>query len=130
METATLIKSTLKAGDTVQVIAGKEKGKTGRVVSVHGKTGRVTVEGVNKVKRHMKPSAAKPEGGIVERELPVHLSNVQVFCPSCSRGVRTGMRFVEKKSPNGASSKVKVRVCKRCDESLDSKSSIGSNDVA
>jgi large subunit ribosomal protein L24 len=68
----------IKKGDTVQIIAGKDKGQEGKVVSVNPKTGRVVVEGLNMVTKHTKPSQANPNGGIVEKEAPIDISNVML----------------------------------------------------
>ena len=68
----------IKKGDTVQIIAGKDKGQEGKVLSVNPKTGRVVVEGLNMVTKHAKPSQAKPNGGIVEKEAPIDISNVML----------------------------------------------------
>jgi large subunit ribosomal protein L24 len=117
-------KVALRKNDHVQVIAGREKGKTGKILKVDTKSGRITIEKTNMVKRHTKPTQ-KSAGGIVEQELPVHYSNVLLHCPKCDRGVRHGVKVVEKQSKSAESGskkvmrKVKIRVCKRCDESLD-----------
>lgn len=74
-----MIKLKIKKGDTVQVIAGDDKGKSGVIKSVDVKKMRVLVEGINMVKRHTKPSASKPEGGIIEKEAPIHVSNVMLM---------------------------------------------------
>ena len=107
-------KFSLRKNDQVQVIAGREKGKVGKILKIDPKSGRVTVEQTNMVKRHSRPTQ-KNAGGIVEKELPLDYSNVLLLCPKCNRGVRHGVKLVEtnKKKP------AKVRVCKRCDESLD-----------
>lgn len=120
-------KFSLRKNDQVQVMAGKEKGKTGKILKIDAKTDRVTVEGVNRVKRHTRPTA-NSAGGIVEKELSVHYSNVLLHCPKCDRGVRHKNKFMEKeagkqKSVEGKEKtvrQVKVRICKRCDEVLDS----------
>lgn len=121
-------KLSLRRNDQVQVVAGREKSKIGKVLHVSTKTGRITVEKVNLVKRHVKPSQKHPQGGIIEKELPLHYSNVLLFCAKCDRGVRHGHKFVEKtaakkgakkSAAEGAVEQVKVRVCKRCGEILD-----------
>ncbi|MGK5087107.1 50S ribosomal protein L24 [Bdellovibrionota bacterium FG-2] len=117
----------LKKNDQVQVIAGREKGKTGKILTVNAKSLRVTVEKVNLVKRHLKPSQKNPHGGILEKECSIHYSNVLLMCPKCNKGVRHGMKFVEKSAGKKASkdapaaegSKLKVRICKKCGETLD-----------
>ncbi|MCM2322045.1 MAG: 50S ribosomal protein L24 [Oligoflexia bacterium] len=128
MTTQQEIKFSIRKDDQVEVIAGREKGKTGKVVKVDQKSGKVTVEKVNMVKRHVKPSQKNPQGGILERELPLHYSNVLLVCPKCNRGVRHGRKLIEAtakgkkksaKAEEATAKKVKVRVCKRCGESLD-----------
>ena len=100
----------LKKGDTVKVIAGKEKGKTGKVLKVIVDKSQVVVEKLNFVKRHQKPDA-KGKGGIVEKEGPIHISNVAFVCSKCETGVRVGQKALE----DGK----KVRVCSKCQEILD-----------
>jgi large subunit ribosomal protein L24 len=123
MMNAERTKFSIRKNDQVQVIAGREKGKVGKVLAVSRTTGRVTVENVNKVKRHVKPSQKYPGGGILEKELPLHYSNVQLYCSKCNKGTRIGHKFVAqkgaKKGSKAKSETVKVRVCKRCDEQLD-----------
>jgi large subunit ribosomal protein L24 len=101
----------VKKGDLVVVIAGKDKGKSGKVLRVIPKEERVVVERINLVKKHLRPNPATGQGGIVEMEAPIHISNVMPICPSCNRPTRVGRKVLE--------SGVKVRVCKRCGESLD-----------
>jgi large subunit ribosomal protein L24 len=122
-------KLSLKKGDMVQIIAGRDKGKSGKLLAVDGKNMRVLVEKLNMVKRHTKPTQKSPQGGIIEKETPIHFSNVQLMCPKCDRGVRHGVKMIEaggKKSKKGAGEAVgaklkKIRVCKKCGESLESK---------
>jgi large subunit ribosomal protein L24 len=121
-------KLSIRKNDMVQVIAGKEKGKTGKIMKIDTKTGRVTVEKVNMVKKHTKPTQTS-QGGIAEKELPLHYSNVLLMCAKCNRGVRHSHKLVEASTAKGAkgakattsSNKKtkKVRVCKRCGESLE-----------
>jgi len=85
----------VKAGDTVKVIAGDDKGKTGRVVAVKTKTNKVLIEGVNLVTKHNKPSAKSPQGGIEKKEAPIHASNVQLVDAS-GAAVRTGRKQDDK----------------------------------
>ncbi|MEE9181908.1 MAG: 50S ribosomal protein L24 [candidate division NC10 bacterium] len=97
--------------DLVMVIAGKDKGKRGKVLSVVPETSAVVVERINMVKRHSRPGGKTPHGGIVEKEAPLHVSNVMVVCSRCDRPVRTGHSFLA----DGR----KVRVCKQCGEAMD-----------
>ena len=101
----------IRRGDTVVVLAGKERGKRGRVLGVLPDRRRVLVEHVNMVKKHQRPTQKLRQGGIIEREGFVHLSNVMVVCGKCDRASRTGTRVLA----DGR----KVRVCKRCGESID-----------
>jgi large subunit ribosomal protein L24 len=103
----------IRKDDQVEVIAGKDAGKTGRVVKVFPERSRVLVEGVNYVKKHERISAPRggaQEGGIIETEAPVHLSNVQPICPSCGESTRVGYVYETE-----GDRRSKVRSCKRCD---------------
>ncbi|MBI4746078.1 MAG: 50S ribosomal protein L24 [Deltaproteobacteria bacterium] len=101
----------VKKNDTVKIIAGKEKGKTGKVIVVIPKKERVIIEKINLVKRHTKPRGAAGQGGIIEKEGAIHLSNVMVVCPKCDSAVRFGYKLLEDGN--------KVRVCKKCEEPID-----------
>ena len=85
----------IRKGDTVMVIAGDDKGKTGRVLSVDEVKRRVIVEKVNFVKRHTKARSQQQQGGILEKEAPIHLSNVMLYDPKAGKGVRVGVRFTK-----------------------------------
>ena len=85
----------LRVGDTVQVIAGSDKGKTGEIIQSLRKEDRVIVEGVNMVTKHIKPSQADPEGGIVTREAPIHVSNVAYYDSKAKQAVKIGYAFDE-----------------------------------
>ena len=85
----------IRKGDTVMVIAGEDKGKTGRVLSVDEVKRRVIVEKVNFVKRHTRARSQTQQGGILEKEAPIHLSNVMLYDPKAGKGVRVGVRFTK-----------------------------------
>jgi large subunit ribosomal protein L24 len=85
----------VRKGDTVMVIAGDDKGKTGRVLSVDEVKRRVIVEKVNFVKRHTRARSQTQQGGILEKEAPIHLSNVMLYDPKAGKGVRVGVRFTK-----------------------------------
>ncbi|AZZ61357.1 50S ribosomal protein L24 [Oenococcus sp. UCMA 16435] len=87
----------IKTGDKVRVIAGKDKGKEGSVTKVFLKTDRVIVEGVNKVKKHQKPTQAEPKGGIIEKEAAIHVSNVMLVDTSTKKTIRAHKRENNKK---------------------------------
>ena len=97
--------------DTVVVLAGKDRGKKGRVLKIINKTEKVLVEKINMVKRHTRPSQELPQGGIVEKEAAVHVSNLQVVCLKCGKATRVSHKIL--------SSGKKTRVCKKCGEILD-----------
>lgn len=121
MMTAERNKLSIRKNDQVEVIAGREKGKIGKVLRVDSKSSRVTIEKVNMVKRHVRPSQQNPQGGIIEKELPLHYSNILLVCPKCNKGVRHGRKLVEKAASKkgGQAKQVKVRFCKRCDNVID-----------
>ena len=96
--------------DTVMVVAGKERGKTGKVIKVVPQKSRVFIERVNLVKRHSKPRTAQQPGGIVEKEASIHVSNVMIMCDFCNAPVRIGHKFLE----DGE----KVRICRRCGQGI------------
>ncbi|NCO58268.1 MAG: 50S ribosomal protein L24 [Nitrospirae bacterium CG18_big_fil_WC_8_21_14_2_50_70_55] len=100
----------VKKGDQVRVIAGKDKGTDGRVLRVDPTHDRVVVERVNLVKRHLRPSQGRPEGGIVEREAALHLSNVVPICSACGHAGRIR---------RGAVGDKRARLCIKCGEPLD-----------
>jgi len=89
------VKFHIRKGDTVKILAGNDKGKTGKVLEVNTSKYRAIVEGANMVTKHIKPSAASPEGGIQETEASIHLSNLMVVDPSSGDAVRTGRKLNE-----------------------------------
>ena len=103
---------TIRKNDQVRVMAGRDKGKTGRVLSVDPGGKKVTVEHAGMVKRHTRPNPQKNvKGGILEREAPIAISNVMVVCPACNKHTRVGHRIL--------SDGTKVRICRRCDTTLE-----------
>lgn len=101
----------IRKDDNVMVIAGKNKGKIGKVLKVLRKHDQVVVEKVNMVKRHVKPNPYRNEaGGIIDKEMPIHVSNLMVVCPHCTKPTRVGYRYTE----DGK----KVRFCKKCNETF------------
>jgi len=101
----------IRKGDQVKVIAGNDRGKEGEVLQVSPKERRILVRGVNVIKRHQRPTSRQHEGGIVEREAPIHVSNAMVVCPECDHPARVGFQRDE----DGA----KMRVCRQCGEMFD-----------
>ena len=101
----------IRKNDTVLVIAGKDKGKKGKVRFAHPKDQRLLVEGVNFIKRHTRAVRGVRQAGIIEREEPIHVSNVMLLCSKCNHPVRTGFRFLK----DGR----KVRICRACGEVID-----------
>jgi large subunit ribosomal protein L24 len=101
----------IKKGDTVTVITGKDSGKRGKVLKVIPAENRVVVEGINKAKKHQRPSRSLPQGGILQIETPLNASNVMLICNKCKKTTRGATKVLD----NG----MKARVCKQCGEVLD-----------
>ncbi|HHV07098.1 MAG TPA: 50S ribosomal protein L24 [Firmicutes bacterium] len=101
----------VRKGDMVLVIAGRDRGKKGKVLRVFPAKGTVLVEGANMVKRHMRPTPELQQGGIISREAPLHASNVQLVCSRCDKPTRLGKKLLA----DGRS----VRYCRKCGETLD-----------
>ncbi len=102
----------IRRGDTVKVMSGRDKDKTGRVLSVNPRKGTVTVEHANIIKRHTRPNPSKNiKGGIVDKEGPIHVSSVMLVCPGCGKHARVGHTTL----PDGS----KARVCRRCNTTLE-----------
>ena len=99
----------LKKGDTVKVLSGNDKGKTGEILEVIPKTSKIIVKGINIRKKHTKPRRQGEEGGIIPSEYPIHSSKVAVVCPECGKATKVGYK-IEKDQ--------KVRVCKKCETTL------------
>ncbi len=100
-----------KKDDKVKVLTGKDKGKIGKVLKVVKKTNRVVVENINVVKVHQRPSQASPQGGIVDKAMPIDISNLMLMCNSCVKPTRIGIKQLE----DGK----RVRICKKCDQQID-----------
>lgn len=101
----------IKKNDKVIVLSGKEKGKIGNVLKVDAEKGRIIVEKINIVKKHTRPGGSSAQGGIIEKEAPIHISKLMLVCNKCAERSRIGKRILEDGS--------KVRVCKKCGELLD-----------
>lgn len=101
----------IKKEDTVMVITGKYKGKTGRVLTVNKDKDRILIEKINIIKKHMKPNKTYSQGGIIEKEAPISLSNVMLVCPKCGKKAKIGAMELEGGKRN--------RICKACKEVID-----------
>ncbi|HGE72908.1 TPA: 50S ribosomal protein L24 [Candidatus Poribacteria bacterium] len=102
------LKVNIKRNDRVVVISGKDRGKTGKVLAVFPRLGKVIVERVNFAKHHEKRRGYMQQGGIIERELPIDISNVMLICPRCNRQTRTSRKVLE--------TGFRVRICRKCRE--------------
>jgi large subunit ribosomal protein L24 len=100
----------IKLNDIVEVIAGDDRGVRGKVLAVDHERGKLVVEGVNKVYKHVRRSQKNPQGGRLSKEMPIPLSNVQLYCQSCGKPTRLGARYLADGS--------KERFCKRCSTAL------------
>jgi large subunit ribosomal protein L24 len=101
----------IRKEDSVYVLTGKEKGKKGRVLAVNKSKSSVLIEKLNIIKKHMKPSKKHAQGGIIEKEAPVHISNVILVCPKCGKQTRVGITVAEGNKRH--------RTCKKCKEVID-----------
>ncbi len=99
----------VRTGDTVKIISGKDRGETGKVLAVSPKEGKVIVEGLNMVKKHVKPKRQGESGGIVDAESAIYASKVMPVCPKCGKATRVGHKIEDGK---------KVRICKHCGAEL------------
>ena len=105
--------------DVVEVLAGRDKGKKGKVLKILRKKDRVLVETVNMRFRHTRPNPQLQQpGGRIEKEMPIHISNVGICCPHCMKTVRVGYRYIEETAKDGKAKTTKVRFCKKCNEIL------------
>ena len=104
------MKTLLKKNDVVMCIAGRSRGKQGKVLEVRRGSGRALVEGLQMIKRHTKKSQAQPQGAIVEKEGSIALSNLMLFCPTCKKGVRLGIKRDAAK---------RIRFCRKCKNEFD-----------
>jgi large subunit ribosomal protein L24 len=101
----------IRKNDSVMVIGGKERGKTGKVLRVVTDKDAVIIERLNIVKRHTKPRGPQQPGGIVEKEAAIHVSNIMIMCDKCNAPVRIGHKILADGN--------KIRICRRCNEALD-----------
>lgn len=101
----------IKKKDNVLIISGEDKGKNGKIISVLPQKSRAIVEGINLHKKHMKPTQKSPQGGIINQESSVHISNIRLVCNKCNKA--TDVKFGKTKEDK------KVRICKKCGEIID-----------
>jgi large subunit ribosomal protein L24 len=100
----------VKKGDLVKILAGKDKGKSGKIERVLPKENKVVVTGINMVKKHQKPTKYRTQAGIIDIAMPLQQSNVMIICPNCSKPTRTGFKVNKDQ---------KMRICKKCKEVID-----------
>ena len=107
----------IKKGDKVLITSGKSRGKTGKVLQVFSETERIIVDGLNMGKKHVRPKKEGEKGQIVEIAMPLNVSNVKLICPKCNQATRVGFRVAEAKKGT-KKSRIKSRVCKKCDSEI------------
>ena len=100
----------IRKDDTAYVLTGKDRGKSGRVFKVYPQEGRALVEGINYIKKHVRKSQANPQGGIVQKENPIHISNIALYCKTCNKPAHVGLSTL--------ADGTKTRFCKRCKEAI------------
>lgn len=98
----------LKKNDTVKILAGKDKGKSGKILFVFPDKGRVLVQGLNLIKKHIRRTREDQQGGVIQKESPIHISNLMVVCQKCGKPTKIGF--------NVLSDGTKIRICKKCKE--------------
>ncbi len=101
----------IKKNDTVRILTGKDRGKTGRIIMVFPKKNRVLVEGVNYVKKHARQTQQNQKGGIIQKEMSVHISNVMLMCKNCNKATRPEIRVAD-------DGNTKTKICKKCKETI------------
>lgn len=102
----------IKSGDTVLIISGKDRKKTGKVIEVFPKNNRITVEGINIIKKHVRPKRTGEKGQRVEVPRPLNISDVKLICPKCKKAARVGYKLIQKGKEK------KVRICKKCGQEI------------
>ncbi len=100
----------IKKNDKIEVIKGKDRGKTGKVLRIESSKNRLYVEGINIVNKHMRQKDQTKPGGILKKEGPIRISNVKLVCPNCGKAVRTGFKIKE--------SGEKARICRKCSQEI------------
>jgi large subunit ribosomal protein L24 len=100
----------IRRNDIVKILAGKDKGKSGKVLRIYPQHNKAIVEGINYIKKHARRTQDNPQGGIVQKENPIQISNLAIICPRCSKPARIGFSILADKS--------KVRFCKKCNETI------------
>lgn len=115
----------IKKGDTVLIISGKDRGKKGKVLEALSKERKVSVEGVNLMKKHQKPKKSGEKGQIVQLPKPIDVSNVKLICPKCGKAARTGQKLIKEHHSSHVSTEVsatedkrKYRICKKCGQEI------------
>ena len=108
----------IKKGDKVKVLAGKDKGKTGKVLQIFQSANRASIEGLNLLIKHMRPRKQGEKGQRIEFPAPMNLSNVILVCKACDKPTRVGYKYIEVVK-NEVKQKKKVRVCKKCKQVID-----------
>lgn len=103
----------IKKNDTILITKGKYRGKTGKVLKTFSKQDRLIVEGINILKKHVRPKKTGEKGKIIETSGPIHISNLKLICSKCKKAVKVGYKFVVKKDKQA-----KVRICKKCEKEI------------
>lgn len=108
----------IKKGDKVKILAGKDKGKTGKILQIFQSSNRASIEGLNLLVKHMRPRKQGEKGQRIEFPAPLDLSNVILVCPVCDKPTRVGYKYIEIMK-NEIKQKKKARVCKKCQQAID-----------
>jgi large subunit ribosomal protein L24 len=109
----------IKKNDKVKIMAGKDKGKEGKVLQIFADKNKASIEGLNLLIKHLRPRKQGEKGQRIEFPAPLSIANLALLCPSCGKATRVGYRFVEETVGEGKKIKKKVRICKKCNKAIE-----------
>ena len=109
----------IKKNDQVRIMAGKDKGKEGKVLQIFAADNKASIEGLNLLIKHLRPSKQGEKGQRIEFPAPLSIANLALLCPNCGKAARVGYKFIEETVGEGKKIKKKVRICKQCDKTIE-----------
>ena len=109
----------IKKGDKVKILAGKDKGKEGKVLQIFAADNKASIEGLNLLIKHLRPSKQGEKGQRIEFPAPLSIANLALLCPNCGKAARVGYKFIEETVGEGKKIKKKTRVCKKCKKTIE-----------
>jgi large subunit ribosomal protein L24 len=109
----------IKKNDKVRIMAGKDKGKEGKVLQIFAETNKASIEGLNLLIKHLRPRKQGEKGQRIEFPAPLSITNLALLCPNCGKATRVGYKISEETSPEGKKTKKKIRICKKCNSEIE-----------